>query len=60
MSFYEAPIWLFMLFATSSGKLLDKRVKASKQHATPTVFQLARMFAGRDVRIPSGARERVL
>jgi hypothetical protein len=46
MSFYEAPIWLYMLFATSSGKLLDKRVKTTEPHATATVFQPALMFAG--------------
>jgi hypothetical protein len=60
MSFYEAPIWLFILFATSSGKLLDKRVKATKPHATTTEFQLARMFAGVTVKVPPGAQERVL
>jgi hypothetical protein len=46
MSFYEAPIWLFLLFATSSGKLLDKRVKAAISNATAAVFQPARLFAG--------------
>lgn len=60
MSFYEAPIWLFILFATSSGKLLDKRVRAAKPHAAATVFQRARMFAGGAVKIPPRAQPRDL
>lgn len=58
MSFYEAPIWLFILFATSSGKLLVKRVKATKPHAMVTVFQLAPMFADGGVKIPPDAQQR--
>jgi hypothetical protein len=60
IQFYETPIWLFILFATSSGALLDKRVKATKRHAAATVFQPARMFAGRAVKMPPGAQERGL
>lgn len=47
VSFYEAPIWIFLLFATSSRKLLDKRARAPISHVTPTAFQPGRMFAGR-------------
>jgi hypothetical protein len=57
MSFYEAPIWLLILFATSSSKLLDKRVKATKPHATATVFRFARMFDVGGVKISPGARK---
>ena len=60
MSFYEAPIWLFILFATSSASLLDKRVKAAKPKATAAVFQMARMFGGAAVKVSPGARQRDL
>lgn len=60
VQFYEAPIWLLILFATSSRKLLDKRVKAIKPHVAATVFQPVRMFAGRAGKMPPGAQERVL
>lgn len=45
MYFYETPIWVFILFATSSGKLLDKRLQASKPNAELTVFQPAGIFS---------------
>lgn len=39
MSFYEAPIWLFILFATSSAKLLVKRERADKLPAPSTAWR---------------------
>lgn len=54
VSFYEAPIWLLMLFAISSAKLLVKRERADKAAAPSTPFQPAGVFAGRPVKGPPG------
>ncbi len=40
MYFYEAPIWMFMLFAIER-KLLDKQVRAAKPNAASIAFQPA-------------------
>jgi hypothetical protein len=37
MSFYEAPIWIYILFAITSKNLLDKRAKANTQAAAVTL-----------------------
>lgn len=44
MSFYEAPVWLFILFGTSSARLLIKRERAG-QPATATAASRKNGFA---------------
>lgn len=53
MSFYETPIWLYILFSTTSVKLLDKR-KKEFQRQVPIIYPRAdQIFAGRGA--PSAA-----
>lgn len=56
MYFFEAPIWLYILFATSSGKLLDKREQPVSRNAVSSVIQPAGMFAYEAVKTPPDAR----
>jgi hypothetical protein len=47
MYFYEAPIWIFFLFAISSTQMLDKRANPTARNATSAALQPAGLFAHR-------------
>jgi hypothetical protein len=55
MYFYEAPIWVFLLFATSSKKLLDKRAQLPQRNAAPTAIQAAGIFAHSSAKTQPGS-----
>jgi hypothetical protein len=52
VSFYEAPIWLVMLFAISSTKMLAKRERADKPAAGSTRWPKGRFAINRPAPIP--------
>lgn len=52
MSFYEAPVWLFILFATSSAKLLVKRERADKLPGPSTALRKNGFATNRPAPIP--------
>ncbi|MCS0630067.1 hypothetical protein NX786_12060 [Telluria mixta] len=45
MYFYEAPIWIFLLFAISNRKMLDKRAQPSVRSTTSGAIRPAGMVA---------------
>jgi hypothetical protein len=55
MYFYEAPIWVFLLFAISSRKLLDKRVQLVERNAESAEMQPVGMFLHRPMENQSGS-----
>lgn len=55
MSFYETPIWLFILFSISSAKLLVKQERADKPPSASPAFRPAGVIAGRHVKLPPRA-----
>lgn len=55
MYFFEAPIWVFILFAASSRKLFDKRAPSIKPKAAAAGVQPAGSFSWRGVNIPPDA-----
>lgn len=57
ISFYEAPIWIFILLAASSRELLDKRVKAVASPPGVHGFKFAHMFDIGAANHMIGARE---
>lgn len=52
MSFYEAPVWLFILFATSSAKLLVKRERADQLPGPSTALRKNGFATNRPAPIP--------